>query len=83
MQTQIFDRKTRLREAFGQWTTEVESVIHVPDKKEKEVLRQRLKRAKRNDDFAALQNRVANLANEVATISLQNQSLVQDLAFPA
>ena len=58
-------------------------MIHVPDKNEKEVLRQRLKRAKRNDDFAALQNRVANLTNEVATISLQNQSLVQDLAFPA
>merc|ERR1711988_483141 len=41
------------------------------------MLRQKLNRAKRNDDFVALQNRVANLTNDVATISLQNQNLVQ------
>ena len=68
-------RKSELPEGFDEWTPQMKLVVDI-DKKERERVRKKAKRAQHKEEFVALQRHVTNLQNEVTTFSVQNQALV-------
>ena len=69
-------RKNKLPEGYHEWTPQMKLAVDV-DKKETERVRKRAKRAQHKAEFVALQQRAANLQNEVVTLSLQKQAQSQ------